>query len=155
MRKILSIAVIVLSSNAVSQELTSLDEWSKKTSNWSNQTSEVVYMLGRCGAALMAMSSYFEANSNGDKKIEIDAKSLLDKSKSFASLSLEVGQSIGATDKFLMDRMEALVKIYIGDIISNKKLHNNAFGKNFQTDINFCTTYYPLIFNSDGTRRKP
>lgn len=155
MKKILYISIIFLSANAISQELIPLDEWDKKTSNWSNQPSEVVYMLGRCGAALMAMSSYFKANSNNDKKIEKDAESLLDKSKSFASLSLEVGQSIGATEKFLMDRMEALVKIYIGDIISNKKIHNSAFGKNFQTDINFCTTYYPLIFNSDGTRRKP
>lgn len=154
MKKVLSVAVILMATNSLAQELTPLDEWSKTTSNWSNQPSEVVYMLGRCGAALMSMSSYFQANANGDKKIEKDAKSLMNKSKSFTSTSLELGESIGATEKFLMDRMESLVKIYVADIVNNKKLHNSAFGKKFQADINFCSAYYPLIFNDDGSRKK-
>jgi hypothetical protein len=154
MKKIIALAALSISTFATSQELVPLDEWDKTTKNWSSQPSEVAYMLGRCGSAFMAMSSYLKANANGEKKIERDATVLMGKSKSFIELSIDVGQTIGATEKFLMDRTESLVKVYIGDIVNNKKLHNNAFGKNFQTDINFCTAYYPLLFNSDGTTRK-
>jgi hypothetical protein len=153
MKKIILCLIVASSFNVHSEELTTLNEWVIKNPQWSSRPPEVTYMLGRCASALIAMSSYIKANSANEIKLQNSADILMTKASHYARLSIELGSSIGATEKFLNNRMAEITKIYVEDIIRNKTIHNDAFGEKFQSDINFCTTYYPVLFKEDGTSK--
>ena len=145
--KNLFISILLISCNSFAQELIPLNGWAKKNPKWSSQPSELTYMLGRCASALLTMSGYIKANSQDNTDLLKTSEILSERGASFGALSINVGISNGASEEFLMNRIAQITKLYTDSIIKNKTIHNDAFTGDFQSDITFCTTFYPLIFN--------
>ena len=142
----ISLLMIFVISNANAQDIETLEDWDVKTKNWASDPSEITYMLGRCASAFLAMSAYMGQSSK--QEAVTNAKIIKGRALQYAELSLEIGRSVGITEKFLATRIETILNIYGADMLKNKTLTNNAFGVNFTKDIDFCSSYYPVFFNN-------
>lgn len=151
MKKLKKHAIVILLvstiTSAYTKELETLEDWGAKTKNWSSDPSEFTYMLGRCAAAFIAMSAYMSQSSN--QTAVKNSYELLERGKQYTTMSLELGKTFGATEKFLSTRIKSLVNIYVENMLENKTIYNNAFGVNFKKDIDFCSAYYKIIFNEN------
>lgn len=142
----ISLLIIFFISSAYAQDIEPLEDWDVKTKNWRSDPSEITYMLGRCASAFLAMSAYMSQSS--DNQALKDSNVIKGRALQYAELSIEIGKSFGATEKFLAKRIETILSIYVADMLRNKTITNNAFGVNFTKDIDFCSDYYPIFFNN-------
>jgi hypothetical protein len=138
--------MIFVISSANAQDIDTLEAWDVKTKNWTSDPSEITYMLGRCASAFLAMSAYMSQSSK--QEAITNANIIKGRALQYAELSLEIGKSVGITEKFLDTRIKTILNIYVADMLKSKTLTNNAFGENFTKDIDFCSVYYPIFFNN-------
>lgn len=140
----LSIVLVSTITSAYAKDLETLENWAAKTKNWSSDTSEIIYVLGRCSAAFMTMAEYGSISSDLEGKK--NANVLMSMGKRFAALSIDAGKSIGVSEKFLTLRIDSLLKIYESDMLKNITIKNTAFGEDFKSDISFCSEFYKTVF---------
>jgi len=126
--------------------LTPFPLWEKNNPNWSKDSSEVTYMLGRCAASLYAVSGYFEQSKDG--KAVNTAQTLKARADEFAKMSIVVGVANGAQSEFLAKRVAGLIKIYTETMEENKIRHNNIFTDTLSADVAYCNNYYPVLFEN-------
>ena len=131
---------------AEAPKLAPLNEWMSQNPSWSDRPGEATYLFSRCAAALTVMGAYIAANARPNSDDSNTGQILNNRAGDFLKLSIELGQTTGATADFLYNRANALSQVYTQDVLNNKLLHNDAFVGSFKQDIDFCTGIYPHLF---------
>ncbi len=142
-----------------SQPLVPLDQWELNTPKWKEDLTEVAYVAGRCASINHTVGYYTSQEGNKQKDIELGGK-FIEVGNTFTNVSLEIGISLGMSDKFIYDRHEALTKVYVQKLVENKKMFNQIFTGDFGIDFKFCVAQHPLFksiaegLSAGGQKRK-
>jgi hypothetical protein len=135
MRRLVIGVVLLAGSPAVAGEdalLVPLDRYAAGNTGWETAATHVAYMSARCAAAFLTVGAY--ANGAGLP----GATELTETGATFALASARTARAAGAADRFTLDRIKSLSRVYGERVKVSKQLHNEAFDPDLRKDITFC-----------------
>lgn len=130
--------------------------------NISKPDNSTIGFIGtRCGVLYMAISGYFASNANKDSERKI-AEDFFKRSEIFSFVGIFIDTNVNKkTNDAVKLQGDALSQAYISEMLSGKRLNNDAFTELIQADVNFCSTHLPtytsmyrVIYDSANTGKK-
>lgn len=137
-RIVISVAAAGAALSAVSQtSIISIKDWEKSRPNWDKDSTEVAYLITRCGALLSTVGTFFATN-NARPEDKVNGAGMQSRGMALTVLGLTLSSEAGMGPSAQEQRLSALTRSYSDLLAVNKARENNIFAGFVYQDFQYC-----------------